>query len=85
MSKERTPLFPPKHREPTISSLGRCPDCNTYALNELCYDAETMTFECRVYGRKWTQLKKEPHEIVETREKPKEEIKKEKKKKHWLF
>jgi len=84
MPKGRIPLSPPRYDEPTIDSLGRCPDCNTYALNEIYLDADTMTFECKACGRKWTQLKREPHKIVKTRDNPHEEIKKPKKK-HWFF
>jgi hypothetical protein len=43
-----------------------------------------MTFECKVCGRKWTQLKREPHKIIETREKEREKITQQKKK-HWFF
>jgi len=84
LSEVKTPLSPPTYRKPSIDSLGRCPDCNTYAISELYYDADTMTFKCRACGHIWTQLKRDPHEIVEMREKQ-EETKKPKKKKHWLF
>jgi len=83
---ERIPLSAPEYREPSISSLGRCPNCRTYAISESFFDAETMTFECRGCGRIWTQLKREPHEIVETRMRIETEKNKAKKKKRrWFF
>jgi predicted RNA-binding Zn-ribbon protein involved in translation (DUF1610 family) len=70
---KRTPFSAPilQRSIPTWKSTPdrfMCPNCGNYEEDCISFDAETMTFECRECGNKWTQ-KKSTFEYVPLREK----------------
>ena len=77
LPKERTPFSAPRYAKPIVTSdrtpwkdprVGRCPECRQYSEEMAKFDAKTMSFKCQFCGHEWTQLKKEPYDIIESKD-----------------
>jgi len=55
------PTRAPEDKAPIV---GLCPKCHFAQGDMTDYDAETMTFKCRICGLKYSQLKTFPHDYV---------------------